>query len=461
MSQMTPGRRQSGRRVRLDTTTLLAVLLPLVTVGALLLVRSEVPTGESQSPTRTRLASATIVCPSALPGAPAAYLSTDSKGARGGVDVRVGDKKSTSRLAEGEVTTVKGTGPVVVDGKDDLAPGLVGARFGGRQLAVSTCPATSPGEWFTGVGAAVRHDSVLELVNPDAGQAIADVTVYGGTGPVDVPRLRGVSVPGHSSIRLDLGQVAPRRGELALQVVTSRGRLSASVLDSSDELGRGQASQDWLPSQQEPATDSYLLGLGTGSGGRLLTLANGGDDEVRAQVKFVSEDSVFAPEGIDEVRVPPQGVARVSLTTALRSAIADGVVGLEVTSSQPVTATLRTFADGDLSHAVAGPPIRRGTSVIVPTGAKRLVLAGARGVGSVTVVSRTDAGKQLDQSRADLRPGRGTVVTLPPRASLVSVVPQGTSVTGSVVVAGQGTAVIPLVDPIASGLVPDVRPGLR
>ncbi len=39
MSQTTPGRRLSGRRVRLDTTTVLAVLLPLLTVGALLLVR--------------------------------------------------------------------------------------------------------------------------------------------------------------------------------------------------------------------------------------------------------------------------------------------------------------------------------------------------------------------------------------------------------------------------------------
>ena len=461
MSSTTPGRRSSSSRVRLDTTTVLAVLLPLLTLGSLLLVRAGGPADEQHAPTRTTLKSASLVCPSALPGAPSAYLSTVSDGARGEVEVRADADRSTARLAEGKVTTVRpGAGPVAVTGEDDLAPGLVGARFGGGELAAVACQPTSPGEWFTGVGAAARHDSVLELVNPDAGPAVADVTVYSGSGPVDVPRLRGVSVPGHSSVRLDVGEVAPRRGELALQVVTSRGRLAASMLDSSDELGRGQSSQEWLPAQQEPTTDNLLLGLGAGPGGRLLALANGGDDEVRAQVKFVSEDSVFTPEGVDEIRVPPQGVARLSLSTALQTAIADGVVGVEVTSTGPVTATLRTFAGGDLSHAVGGTPIRSGASAIVPSGAKRVVLAGARAVGAVTVVSRSASGEELDRTRADLRPGRGTVVTVPPRATLVTVDPENTSVTGSVVVTGAGTAVVPLADPIVSGLVPDVRPGL-
>ena len=348
-------------------------------------------------------------------------------------------------------------------GEDALAPGLVGARFGGGgEVAALSCPTTAPDEWYTGVGAGARHDSVLELVNPDAGPAVADVTVYAGAGPVDVPELRGVSVPGHSSVRLDLGQVAPRRGELALHVVTSRGRLGTSVMDSSDELGArpvepglaaGPAGTDDRQPSPGPA--------GTGAGARLLTLVNPGDSEARASVKFVSEKSVFAPEGIDEVRVPPQGVARVSLSTALQSAIADGVVGVEVTSSAPVTATLRTFADGDLSHTVGGPPMRSGTSAHRAVGpeegrARRGRRPSARSPSSP---ARPRA-RSCDSTRADLQPGRGTVVTVPPNATLVSVVPERTSVTGSVIVSGAGAAVVPLVDPLVSGLVPDVRPGL-
>ena len=78
---------------------MLAVLLPLLTVGALLLVRGgdvrrrAAPADEDQPDQ-----SATIVCPSALPGAPSAYLSTVSEGARGEVEVRAGSEKDTARL---------------------------------------------------------------------------------------------------------------------------------------------------------------------------------------------------------------------------------------------------------------------------------------------------------------------------------------------------------------------------
>lgn len=463
MSTPTPGRRSSQRRMQLDTTTLLALVLPLVTVGALLLVSSGQPEDATHPPTRTALTRASIVCPSGLPGAPSAALSTQGKDAQGEVALRAGQDESTAKVAEGRVTTAPaGSGPLVVTGEDELAPGLLGARFGGAgQLAATSCGAPDPDQWFTGVGAAARHDSVLELVNPDAGPAVADVTTYAGTGLVDVPRLRGVSVPGHSSIELDLGKVAPRRGELALHVLSVRGRIAASVLDSSDELGRGETSQDWLPAQPEPATDNFLLGLAGGPGARLLAVANEGDSEVRAKLRFVSEDSVFAPEGVEEIRVPPQGVVRVSLAESLPRAIADGVVGLEVTATGPVTTTLRTFAGGDLSHATAGPAIRGAASAIVPSGAKRVVLAGAAGVGAATVVARSASGEELDRSRVDLQPGRATVVQVPAQAALVSVLPERTSVHAAVAVSGGGgAAVVPLVEPVVSGLVPDVRPGL-
>ena len=97
----------------------------------------------------------------------------------------------------------------------------------------------------------------------------------------------------------------------------------------------------------------------------------------------------------------------------------------------------------------------------MPSGAKRLVLAGARGVGAVTVVSRSARGKVLARTRAALRPGRGAAVKVPDGAVLVSVLPERTSVHGTVIVTGGGgAAVVPLVEPVVSGLVPDVRPGL-
>ena len=76
------------------------------------------------------------------------------------------------------------------------------------------------------------------------------------------------------------------------------------------------------------------------------------------------------------------------------------------------------------------------------------------------MVARSATGEELARTRADLRPGRGTVVPVPPRATLVTVVPEGTTVSGAVIVSGAGAAVVPLTESLMSGLVPDVRPGL-
>ena len=329
----TPGRRSTRRGSRLDVTVLLAVVLPLLAGLVLLLVRPASTADADHSPTRTALSRATVVCPSAL-GDSGVSLTSAAADARGQVDVGLGDSTTSAELATGEVSTVAGDpGPAAVTGTDQTAPGLVAARFGEDDTAAVACPAPAPHAWFTGVGAGAGHTSVLELVNPDSGTAVADVTVYGRSGPVDAPRLRGVSVPGGTSVRLDLAAEIPRRDELTIEVTASRGRLGATVLDRYDEVGRAEMTQDWLPSQAEPATDNLLMGLAAGAGRRTLVVANGTDSEVRADVKVVTGDSVFAPEGLREVRVAPQSVERLSLSSILGSSIADGVIGpLEVTS---------------------------------------------------------------------------------------------------------------------------------
>jgi hypothetical protein len=461
MSDTSPGRRSARRpHVAFDTTTVLAVLIPVLTVAAALLVRPDPVAVVDRAPTRTALTSASIVCPSALPGAPATYLTTAERGVRGRVRVTTGDRTAGERLSFGTVTRADlGPGPLTVTGEGELAPGLVGARLGARRLAAVTCPVPLPDQWFTGVGAGARRNSVVELVNPDAGPAVADVSVHGRGGELDVPRLRGIAVPGRSSVRLELGSIVPRRGDLALHVVTQRGRLATSVVASYDDLS-APPSAEWLPGQSQPSTHNVLMGLAPGSGTRTLVVANDGADEVRATVRFISADSVFAPQGLAELRVPPGGAQRLSITTALEAAIRKGTIGVDVTSSGPVAASLLSFVDGDLSHAVSGAPMTSGATLLVPEGRKQVVVGGVDGVGAVTVESRSARGKVLARTRAALRPGRGAAVKVPTGAVLVSVLPERTSVTGSVLVSGNGAAVVPLAPLVRSGLVPDVRPGL-
>lgn len=463
------GRRTAARRNRINLTIVLAVVLPVLSAAVLLLVRPESPPETTYPPTRTTLTAATLICPSALPGSPEVALTTVADDVDSQVRVGLGDDAADAELASGRVTTVDDGDALAVAGVDEAAPGLVAGRASDDEEAVSSCLPPTAVRWFTGVGAGASHRSVLELTNPDAGTAVADVTVLGQAGVVDVPRLRGVSVPGGSSVRLDLSSVVPRTDELALEVVAARGRVGATLLDRVDKVGSAPATQDWLPGQAEPATDNVLLGLAPGSGRRTLTIANPGTDEVRAELRVIDTESVFAPDGVDEIRVPPQSVVRVPVTAVVSQAVAQGALGLSLTASGPVTTSLRSVVRGDLSVATPGTTFDEQATVVLPglpdrggqAAQRRVVLADATTAGTVTVVARAADGSKLEETSVDIVPDRGATVRVPAATRLLDVVPARTSVTGSVITSARGgTSVLPLTVPVRNGLVPHVRPGL-
>jgi hypothetical protein len=442
----------------LELTTVLAVLLPLVTGGVLLVVRHHTPATERHDPTTTALTSAVLVCPSASQDTGELSVTSAAGDVAGEVTVTAGAKEHPLPVRSDRVSSYDaGADAVVVRGSDDLAPGLVAARDGTDSVSVAACSEPVPDEWFTGVGAGAGHRSVLELTNPDRGPAIVDVTVYGRAGTVDVPRLRGLSVEGLGTVRIDLARTLPRRDELAIHVTSTRGRVGASVLDRFDELGAGAHGEARLAAQREPATRNVLLGATEGAGRQTLVLANPGQDEVRATVRIVTEDSTFAPKDIDEITLAPESVKRVSLAAVL--AKTDGALGVVVDGTEPITATVRSFVGGDLSHAVALPEVTSATALVVPEGAKRLLVTGASRVGVVEVVARAADGRQLASSRTELTPGRGAAIRVPSDAVLLTITPQRTSLLGAVQVRGDGTAVVPLRELERSALIPDVRPG--
>ena len=189
-------------------------------------------------------------------------------------------------------------------------------------------------------------------------------------------------------------------------------------------------------------------------------LANPGADEVRATVKVITPTSVFAPSGVEPVRVAPDSTETVSLDDVLQQAAKDGATGLLVESTGPVTATMRQVVSDDLSLLAPAPPIGSTTAVVVPAGPKRLLLAGPDAVGVATVTAYAANGKQLGTQRVELAPDTGADVALPDEAALVVLTPERTTVRAAVLVQGTGTAVVPLRELVLTGLVPDVRPGL-
>ena len=454
----TAGRRRAAEVVsrRPSPLVVLAVLLPLLTVAALALVRPVQDATGVRPPADAPLSRATLACPRAV-GETGTVAVTNADGAGGEVAVRV-PAQDTIRVGRGTARTGVDDA-LALQGEGDLAPGLVATRYGAG--AATSCDAPAPELWFTGVGAAAEHASTLELVNPDGGPAVADVTVLGPDGPVDVPALRGVTVTGGKVARFDLADVAPSRDELALHVVVSRGRLGVHVVDRVDELGGGDRSRDWLAGQEAPATTSYLMGLGGKPGDRTLAVANTGDSEARVRLEVVTAESEFTPSAARDLRIAPESVGTLDLGRLLASRAARGATGLRLESTLPVTASLRTLAAGDLSHAVAGTPVTSRAALALPSGAKRLVVGGATALGVATWTAIDTDGKELARERVEIGPGTSHRIKLPAAAALVDLRLQRAGAVAVVEAGPPGLAVLPMTELVVSGQVPDVRPALR
>ncbi|WP_248582878.1 DUF5719 family protein [Nocardioides sp. InS609-2] len=453
-----PGRRAATSTSRRPTpTAVLGMLVPLLTVGALVLVQPDTVPDLTRDPASTSLTRTTIVCPSAVPDAETVAVANADPEVAG--QLELDDDGEVLDIGAGEVPDTDSDAPLVIRGADDLAPGLLAGRTG--PAAATACVSPQPEAWFTSVGAGAEHRSVLELVNPDGGPAVADITVMGPDGLLDVPALRGVTVRGHRTERLDLADVVPSRDDLSLHVQVTRGRLASSVLDTVEDLGTDEVAREWLASQAEPASTSYLLGLGAGKGDRVLAVANPSDDEVRVEIRLVAARSEFAPAGIEELTVAPGATATVDLSKVLASKAARDALGVRIDATGQVTSTIRTLVDGDVTHAVAGLQLTDRSAAVVPTGTKRIVLAGITRVGEATVVMRTSSGKLLEPEVVDLDVGAAARIRLPAKATYVEVQLARTTAVGNIELGSRGLAVLPLEPLVLSGQIADVRPALQ
>ncbi len=465
MAERTPATPRGGRRRVAEVTgrrpspvTLLAVLIPLLTVAALGLVRPADTPATTHAPTGAPLDRSTAVCPPRLPGADRLQFGS-ARLASGDLALRVGRRDETETLEDGVASRTERR-YVVVNGTGDLAAGLVVTRSGSG--SATGCDQPAPERWFTGAGASAEHASTLTLVNPDKGPAVADVTVWDGSGLVDVPALRGIRVPGGRSTSFDLSEVTPNRDALAVRVLVSRGRLASSVVDVVDPVGRDRPVREWLPPQPEPASTSYVPGVGTTPADRTLTLANPGDSEVRVTLQLVSEESEFAPSGVEEVRLAAASVAEVDLGGVLRGRTAEGVQALRLEATGPITASLRTRVPDDLAFSVAGSTVGSETAAALPAGSKRLVVVGASTPGVLTLQAWDEDGRAVvRERRVELTPATAARVRLPDEAVLAVVRVERTGAVVSLEVSDRGLSVLPLAQLESTSMVPDVRPAQR
>lgn len=455
MSRTQDRRRQAQRR-SVDPVLLLAVLIPLLTVGVLATVHPA-PTEEgAQAPSAAPLTRTVVACPPAVAGAAEVAATVADPAAAGALTLSRGDDLP---VPAGEVATRRVPGAVLLRGTDAMASGLVASRGGAG--AGTDCRAPESDVWFVGVGAGPEHASVLTLTNPDGGPAVADVTVHTANGLREVDRLRGVAVEPRGQVELDLAALMPERKDVSIRLTVTRGRLASSVADSVDPVGGGATARAWLPPVAAPATELVLPGVRRGGGERQLVLTNPGEDQARVEVRAVTPDSEFSPTDLKPVQVPPGATTTVTLSRFLRSGAASDVLGLRLVTSEPVTGLLRTQQGNRLVHAAVTTPLRSHGAVLLDAGPKRLVLAGAAEPSDVRVLQRTGAGRVLQEQTVTVRPGRGLRLDLTAGARLVEVVVEDSPVSAAVELGGGGVPFVRPVGELATQTwVPHVGPAL-
>ncbi|WP_043641848.1 DUF5719 family protein [Nocardioides alkalitolerans] len=473
---VTPGRRRAaaapGGRRRFDPVLLAAVVVPVLALLVGLGVRVDAPgAAEPTAPDVEPRTSATVVCPSTgvasgsaedpsavVPEAGRLSVATSPEVTGGEVDLA----GETVAVDDGAVVTSESGEPTTATATGEAARGLHAARYDASGATGWTCREPDTGGWFVGLGGGAERASVVELTNPDSGTAAAALTLYGESGPVDAEAIRSVVVGPGETRRFDLAAIAPVRGELALHVDVTRGRLGMGVLQALDPLAGGAVTTTWAAIQEAPARELTLLGSpGDTTAARTLVVTNPGENQARVTVEVVGVTGIFEPAGVEALEVAPGGVASLDLTEAL-AAVDDGVLGVRVTGTEPVAAALRTGTGAGEASAVVAEPLTSG-GALLPAGATaaRLVLTGDGDETEVEVVARDAAGAELARRAVTLADAVSGVVDLAPGTARVEVVgaTDAGGVRGAVVVtAGGRPSVVALSPVVVDERVPAARP---
>lgn len=264
------------------------------------------------------------------------------------------------------VTSTKGIGrPTILRAQGNLAPGATATQVtyvptgAHRSLVGGACPAPTGDAWFVGGSGISGRFTRVELDNPDATPAVADVLVYGEHGQVPAPAGRGISVPASGSATLNVYELAPGTALAALHVVLREGRAAVTVTDE-QYSGLRPRGGDVIPATTFPAKRVVIPGVPQGQvGSRAVQILAPGDQDALVQVQVIGRNGRFTPDNLAALDVPAGTVVQAQVLAQ----VGDASVGLVITSDQPIVAAVRNVvrtgtAPPDVSYSVGAPSLR-------------------------------------------------------------------------------------------------------
>lgn len=347
----------------------------------------------------------------------------------------------TVELERGELDTVGVARPAVsVRATGAAARGLLATRAvqGPSRLSVARCLGARPVWWFSGAGAGLDHASVLFLTNPDEEPALVDVRLHGAAGSVDRTGTRGLTVPDGETLRLPLAEVAPGSGELAVEVVSARGRVVGHVFDT---LRRADGViAGWLPAAPPPAEDLVLPGVPAGADRVQVVVTNPGAEQALVDLELLTEDGAFVPLGDEQLSVDPGSTKRLDLTDALEGRA--GAVHLD--AQLPVTGAVRTLVkrgnDPVVVHAGAVAPLTGASGVVLVGERSELHVASGDEPVSLQLSLHAANGSRLLRRTVSVPPSGFRRIRLPARGAYAVLLPRAGGGYASAVHTGAGMA---------------------
>ncbi|WP_248961792.1 DUF5719 family protein [Sphaerisporangium perillae] len=372
--------------------------LVLIALGALFgvafVTRQGVTPAPVPAPGRVAVESVSTVCPAPGGGRISAVTPPGGKGAGAATIAEIGGKPSgAAKLEQPGVPWQRDlpakSGPVKVAGTGAMAAGLEATQTtrqltgAARGLAGVRCAEPGSSTWFVGPGPATA-DVQLYLTNADAAQAVIEVMVYAGEGPVVSESGNGLVLkPGeHRTIRVR--DLAPSPLIMAVEVRTISGRVAASARAV---LGKGKGA-DWLPASTEPATSVVVPGIPGGGGLRELYVTAPGDADTVVHIKALTADGFYAMKNRESLDVPAGSTASLDLSTGIGGQPA----AIVLTSEMPIVAGLMATGTGtrqDVAFSAGAPAIEVGSVVADNRSGKkvssRLILSAPAAAGKVRV----------------------------------------------------------------------------
>lgn len=272
----------------------------------------------------------TYVCP-AQNGDSAGSIHLGRKGV---ATASVDKKNATLKKSKGR--TIPFSKKARVISGEAATPILVSTK-GSAWLSAAQCSASAGEYWFVGGSADISSQGYFQFTNENLGKAIIDVEMWSEDGSEST---RTLTIPPRETKNYSLTTFMPGKKFTVFHIVSRSGLVSATLFDARRK-GLTTYGGDYVASSAPPSKQVVMAGnIGPKfvkkskiSSQRIRMFVPGESDAI-IQVTYLSPTGVFAPIGLDSLRVPAQKVVEV----ALPKLPSEALFTLRIEASEPLVA---------------------------------------------------------------------------------------------------------------------------